>query len=957
MFWSKRKKRTLDSDADLVWDLGNPAFQLSCRAFAPELVARYELWQDLTMVAESKDGIFADLSNDQFQEGANCYVRVVSTDGSMVDTAINLEFVKAQINKTMSLNLSSDSLSFEVPDSVPFVGGATYSVSLPLQCPLNLVLSADGKYQIGFNVNVAGGESEQEQMKAVRKFLTDSRKLKRSFSANDRKKFEKLIQKRNSCKFFQNGEINFVGYAELDPGSTTASGCVMLEMSIDPFTWNYNTLVPVSVVIVPVTVQVKVNAELVTVGTISYDWTNATFLGSLDMNPSVGLTVFGGFGTSGIAGIGAYGSAVLANEFRLLGSPKGLRTVDLTGELGIKAYVGMFSAQKPFAYNTWHLYSATGIQSATLYEVPEQSAVSLFEAAAYEVEDLSYLMEETPWLGAEPQASLFAQTNTTLTSLLEDTYRNAQPVMAADEEAIYAAFLRADAQSSNVYAAVTRFDGQTWAEPVRVDAAAILDNAPSLCVADDGAVWLAYARTEAAYNGTSLLNYAENQSIVVGRIDPQTLAFTECGVYAADGYARLQQLAVVNGVPTLVWADSGVTDDNSVLFPTDSTIRYARWSNGAWSDSAVLSVVNKPVLSLTVGAAEGGLAVACLTDTDGSAETREDRTLLQVTEHGVQILKEGAIGRVAYGAMPGSIAETFLWNEGADLCSADGTTVTVAGLSGEFVVVGDRIYYSSANDSGSDLVFVQNRGGVWSVSMQATSGGRYLENLSVVSMGGEDYVMGMHTDAAIGQSAVTDRKNLVWSMVLPVHDLRLDDVQYDAEALSIGQPMDLVLTVTNAGESVVSSVAVSVGGSVIGTQTCDLQPGQTTELTVSITCPAELKTYAVAVATDGVTDYTPENNKTDVKVGYADVAVALARQTIGAKQQMMAYVMNNGIAATSGVLRFYVDGLFCRRAGILQFELGRNHGGDHGTDGRIPWRRRSGYHCRGSGRYRGALHL
>ena len=64
---------------------------------------------------------------------------------------------------------------------------------------------------------------------------------------------------------------------------------------------------------------------------------------------------------------------------------------------------------------------------------------------------------------------------------------------------------------------LTRFDGTSWKEPVRVDAAAILDDAPVLCAAEDGTVRLAYSRA-ASDPGDSLLDYAQGREIVVGRV-------------------------------------------------------------------------------------------------------------------------------------------------------------------------------------------------------------------------------------------------------------------------------------------------------------------------------------------------------------------------------------------------------------------------------------------------------
>lgn len=268
-----------------------------------------------------------------------------------------------------------------------------------------------------------------------------------------------------------------------------------------------------------------------------------------------------------------------------IGTRQGFEKVDLTGELGIKAYFAGLTYERPLAYNTWHLYSRNTVNAASLSR--SAARIDWYDASQYEAEPLDYLDEESAWQG-EAVSLLSADANTNLTALLENTYRNAQPVLLQTAEALYAAFLRGNAETGQVAVCVTRFDGAGWEEPVQADADAILDDAPALCAAADGTVWLAYARSTADPQ-EDLLTYAENQSIVVGRIDPETLEFTESTTYPGQSYAHLQQLTEVNGQPVLVWADSEVPDADSVLFSPRSRICTAEWYT--YNNTALLSVV------------------------------------------------------------------------------------------------------------------------------------------------------------------------------------------------------------------------------------------------------------------------------------------------------------------------------------------------------------------------------
>lgn len=95
------------------------------------------------------------------------------------------------------------------------------------------------------------------------------------------------------------------------------------------------------VVVVPVTVQISGEFTAQAGAKISYDWEKATLVGEIPVSTSLALKAFGGVGVGKVAGAGAYGSAKLALDMAFLRDPF-VRKVDLTGELGVKAYVGPF---------------------------------------------------------------------------------------------------------------------------------------------------------------------------------------------------------------------------------------------------------------------------------------------------------------------------------------------------------------------------------------------------------------------------------------------------------------------------------------------------------------------------------------------------------------------------------------------------------------------------------------
>lgn len=884
----------LGNDALLTGDFDFGKFYICCAACEIQNVVRYELRQGERKLSECTDGRFPVLSTDDFSSGGECFIRVVSTDGKRVDTRINLQFKKQPINKSSSISISDKKIAFKVGDDVPFLGGQDITFDMPLKVPMEMYFDDSGKIRITYNFASTEDEKTQsERYDKMKQLITDARKAGNlklgGLSDSQQTLFESLIKDKNELSFITKGEVNVIGYAEADIGSKIGKGQLMLQAKFKAANLEYNTWI----VVVPVTVQVELGLSGSMLGDFGYDWENATFLGDIDAQFSGELKAFGGAGVSKAVGVGAYGSAKLDVKSRVIGKPQGLQNVDLTGELGLKAYLAWWEYERAFAYNTWHLYTANTVRT---YSDGEPWQLSLYDVESYQERDLSYLSEESDWMGY-PMMTFTTTASTTLTALLSDTYRNAQPVLAAGQDGLYAAFLRADATTGDVYTAVTKYDG-VWRDPVRVDDAAVLDGAPKLCVDDAGTVWLAYTRTTPDAETSALLDYAREQTVVVGCINPDTLAFTETAAYPGTGYAHMIQLSVVDGTPALAWLDSTVTDDNSVIYPTNSTVYTSSCVDGAWQEPQVLTTVAHYVSQLIIGTENDSLAVAYVADTDNDPGTSADQTLYCWTNNTTSELAQGVLGRVTFAKLPDMSTADYIWNGEGTIQAAEGTVIPAEGISNEYAVVDDRIYYSAAGEDGTYLTSVLYDS-EWGAPVTITGGERYLENMSAVRWNNTDYVMGMDTLATITENNVDDAKNLVWAAVMPTHNLRLESVDYEAKDLVAGAEIPVELTVLNAGDQLVTSVDISVAGETT-TETCSIAPGKSEKFTVTVTCPAELTEYLFTVCESGETDYTPDDNTAAVGIGYGDLSVKLTEQRIGSLWSLTALVKNEGVAPSSG---------------------------------------------------------
>lgn len=883
------KVLNLRNDGALIGDLNSGYFDLSCAATDTSAVTGYAVYQNKKEIAKSTDGNFQKLDVRDFVEGGGCFVRVTGANGQTMDTRINLQFAKNSVNEDFKFELKGKKISFAVSDDIPYIGGTTLSFDMPLNAPV-FVSATQDKLQIGINFvskklegNSAKTEAEQleEYKDTIAKIIAYG-----IVKETDKKLLKNFMKQSNKTTFFKTCDVMVCGYAEADIGSKTASGNIVVIIDVEAFKHSYNT-----VMIIPVTLQIDVKLALETAGSISYRFNTETWNGNISMKPSIKLTPFLGVGASGVCGLGGYGQADLAAKWNILGTSSGfLQTVDLTGELGIKGYIGPLEAHKPFAHQTWHLYTANSVKSQSLLSGAAWDAAP--EASEYTPSDLSYLAEESEWAPAAVQtyaAARAAQLKASYQTLLGRTYRNAQPVMLSDRSSLYAAFVRADAKTGARYIALTKFDGNSWSEPVRVDAAAILDDAPQLCTDAAGNLWLAYARTTQE-PGNSLVAYARRQNIVVGTVDKSTLAFTEQKVYQSDNYMRLPTLSCVNGTPVLAWAESAVTDEESVVNPASESIYTAEYTGSTWT-VAQKAADAAAVSSLCIGVKNNASAVAYTVDgklyCSGS------------------ILAENVTGRAVYGRLPGAAGESFIWNADGALHDEAGNTVPAEGLGRDFVIVGDSIYFNQSNGANANLAALHYDAvnDHWSAPILLIGDEQYLENLNAASLNGRTYALGMHTTVTISEDEVDDAKDLVWTQILPVSDLKLSDVSFDADALVPGETLPVTFTVTNSGDHTVSSLTLTANG-VNTAQDCNLLPGESSEFTVNITCPSEKQIVTFDVQEPGQDDYTPEDNTAACTVGSADAEIELSLIQIGSRKLVQAAVINHGLETASGSVLF-----------------------------------------------------
>lgn len=920
---TETKKIYLSSNENAIIKPGSGHFQISCVAVNPSKAYRYELIQGATVVSTCTDGLF-DLNDNQFVKGKECKIRVYDQAGHHYDSHINLEVLESKVNKETSFSIKDMVISIAVDDDIPLIGGSTFTFDLSTFGSKFYLYDTGSEIEVGINLKKTFGDDEKKDpLKEAKKFISDVKKAAnlqpgkfKQLSSSQKKTFKKLANEQNDAYFFDKAKLTFIGYGKYDYENNTISADIVVSISTGMgFSQTFW-------VVVPVVVSAKCDLSVAGNLEVTYDIDKDVLSGNLNLSPKVKLSGFAGVGIGHLIGAGAYGSLELSSQVEIL--PRlGIDTIDLEGELGIKAYVGWFEHERAIAYQTWNLYTRNEVASQS---ITEQIRDGMYDSSQYAKTDTAYLQKESEWLGEANPNLVGAMSEAGMTSiqpLLTGTYRNAQPRMVSNGEKVYAAFLKMNETGTGIQTVLTSFDGINWKTPVIVDENAYADDAPKLCFDQAGTLWLAYARTNSTAINT-LLEYAESQSIIVGWVDPETLSFHQSREYAAAQYAHGHQLSSIDGKATLVWLDSVVETSDDVLWPSEAIIRSAICEDGEWCEADTVSEVNGVITDLTIREAEDhSLRIGYFKDADGNSVTKDDISLYEASEQG-DILQAENCGGILNIAATGAGETQFVWNERDALCFPDGTRIEAEGISKNYVIFEDRIYYSADTDGKADLfvMYYDSETGMWNQPVRLTNGGRYLEDISVVQMNGQYYLLGMHTDVSISNDTVTDDKNLVWTQIRAMNDLCITDAGYDTEGLVPGEDMTMTLFIANRGDHDIQAIYIE---ELDQTFTCNIPQGTEGELEITFPCPDKLTEYTFTAAEPGETDVTPNDNTFTVAVGYSDLSISAQLNNKNGQYSIVAIVSNEGIQSTRGTVIFSgSDGTEYAHTDIYTLKAGEN---------------------------------
>ena len=904
---------------------GDDSFTLSCKADGAD-ISSYTLLQNDTAIKTSTNGEFS-LRVNELSVGGNVDIMVTSTGGKTVRTHINLELVKDQAQKYNSIKLGGRKLTFTVSSDFPYVGGSQLTIDLPeFSAEWMDVYIADDTVHVGINCKLAGEDKDKwkANIKEAKKLFTnlkqvqknnigDSLQAKINYMMKDKNKEASVGPLKVKC--------NFIGYGE---GKLDKNGLANVKVYLCLTLSGSKSMQGPTVVVVcvPMTYSMNVSAEGKLLGEGSWNLRTGTLNADLKMTIKPKFEAFLGAGIGSFTGAGAYGSAELPIDIQLLGTTTtpGVNSVDLTGNLGLKIYVGAVEYKKSFAYQTWHLYTRTKNQSSNvrMYSANAFDWSEMFDADAYQTADISYLAEESDWLG-EQAAQAYAVfsvdraavSGNELQTLQIDTYRNMQPVLGDADGTPVMVWVRANKGRGDydypqlVYSV---YGNTGWSAPQPVDSDNTCDAAPVLYKDSTGKLWLAYQNSSTVTtDSTDLADYAAKQTITAGYFDKASGKFTGLTTLSENGvFSRTPVLGEMNGAVTVAWqANSDSTD----YFGQNSTnaLCYATYSDDSWSEVHTAGSNVNAITEIAVGDSE----LYTITDSDNDLSTTDDRQLKQYGADGVSSnIAEGTVSAVQFAKLPGASSKALLWSDGEALCRYDSgkteTVVTNEALSNGYTVLSDRLLYNAADEGGSELFAQIYENGNWRDPVAATEQDKYLQSYSAAEIDGVTWLTAVQADVTITEDDVTDTCDLVWARLTGRTDIAISAVTVDHSAEAPGGEVPVEVDLTNCGDTAIDQVTlrISNGNTQITEQTVDLSlaPGETKTKNISFKLGNTVSETNYTVTAVAANDGNTENNSADFTAGYCDLTVSAEFLQVGDNRRVLAKVTNQGAASSSGTL-------------------------------------------------------
>ncbi len=899
----------------------NYDFYLYCASDSNEN-ATYEVYDGKKRLTTSKSKKIK-LNTSMLNENSSLLIVKKFADGSKTSCRINLTIVDNKDSES-GFELSAGSLSLAPTDDLSWLG--SWDIDIP-SFPLYAKYTGD-EIRIGVGVSKDFLDSDSKFFGYKKSFEKLKETAKTANSLMKAKSLEELKRKyiKNSKKTKIPGlkgglELTIVGcgYAKIQPGQKTYTVGINVIVTGDcSATLSHQFFVGV----VPVTVNIKAGASVE--GDFDISWVKNKNGNGLANNTVLELTVepyfkpYAGIGIDKVANVGVYGSLSLPIKITFITpdeKKKGINTVDIKGEAGLRANVLWFTYEYTIFKGSRNLYTKPQSMMTATIEQRIDVLNSIAYAAQSQQEPIEEIFDIDNYdIVKESASAEFTNSNSGLIAGNMSQFSSSD-ILTSEDMTILATVNTDESRGINnqSYIVTSVYKDGKWSTPERINDSVYSELAPKLYKNGDDIFLIYQQATKEFTDDAANSEITDNIGIAVSKFNPDTMKFENTNmIYSKEGYS----FAPKTDGNLAVWVNNGDgnpfgnTDNNSIVIYDGENVTELKTEIGN-------------VLSADVGTLAGNSYIAYTVDKDGDLTTTDDIQLYITSSDGskTNLVAQGDIDSIAFSNKQYNM---LLWSDGGKLSylnseNTDSVISTDKIIGNCFGVLDDNTiyYFDSANQSESGLYVMNYNGTNWTMPYLYSS-----TDGNVVYAGSDGYNVFYST---YDDETYSGQRKLYSVKIKTVSDIQVNYIDFDPAYLVNSSQIPIDVSLTNNGSKTVQTVAFRISDEQMNTintytlENLNIEPGETSECTLLIkpedNCIGKKIYVTVAepsdpsVLTDEAldaylkNDRTPENNRYSLDFTKSDLEVKTEEYKFGESHSLIFTVLNNTDVVTGGTLK------------------------------------------------------
>ena len=686
---------------------------------------------------------------------------------------------------------------------------------------------------------------------------------------------------------------NLVFKYDKDKGLVPVSSKVKGEITVS-FDWSTQFMVWV----IPVIVEVDIDASGVATINFKFDEQRKIHLDDAMMQLSLDLSAYGGIGCKGFSG-GFYG--VVGTIFILEIAPSfGVESWEVHADVGAQVNALWWTKRFSFWNGKYYIIPPKS-EAVAAALVPEGEAL----AAAYLVDTYSLARAEE----LESGFRLF---------IVGDTlYKLSMADMTGEEG--YDEF-------NYVKLALSKWDGYDWEEEILLDSDNKTNDAAYTIYEDNGKTYILFTQQTKVLTNDDSYAGASDLAMKVVEIGADGRISSAQEIKKRDNYVYLQQYAVIDGVPTIVWAENadnnmlGVsphnyysesTDEYHVFETTANSIWISKYdaASDMWSEPTLVKDGLAPITDLAV-TADG--YISYIVDTNSDLADSSDRIMMRGVVNGdFKSINDTSVGSItSMEIVNGKLMYYYdaLENDGVDswmyLAGQENTQQLPDNTPAEFVPV--------YNEAGDIAAILFHEAKTWNEGEAKVSGsaiyGMFLENgawgdkveISAYAPVADYYITEFDAEYS------SQNEILIYVSVInsETDSAVIDSYIYDAEAALnvVEYTVDyansyVTVTVQNVGASC-TSVCLSLKDDEYILLDDSLASGETSTYTITLS-DSETLEYSLKFAENESGKDAVEMDTIDLN--YSDLQIFGKQMLVGGNNTLLVAIKNTGNLENTGI--------------------------------------------------------